>query len=317
MTRITSSAKISRKHQEQLADRFPDVQFSFYEHIKDVISNADMADVLITYGEDLTDAEINSLPNLCWIHIISAGVERLPFLSLKKRNIRVTQSRGIHEVPMGEYALGAILQWTRRFHTFWDRQREGKWDRSIRVGELAGKTVSILGTGAIGTGIAKRLKAFDVTVLGMNTSGHSLPWFDEMGTPSELKGILERSDFVVVTVPSTPQTRGLLGDQEIGWMKPTSCLINMSRGEVVEENALCHALIQRKIGGAILDVFEQEPLPNDHIFWQLDNVFITPHISGRSPLYMTRALKLFQQNLKVYLSGSGTFVNQLDLDRGY
>ncbi|PTX60704.1 phosphoglycerate dehydrogenase-like enzyme [Melghirimyces profundicolus] len=317
MTHVTSSARISEKHQRRLREAFPQVRFSFFEEIGEVLDAAPEAEVLITYGEDLTPDNIPRLSNLRWVHVISAGVELLPFDALKKRKVMVTNSRGIHAIPMGEYALAVILQWTRRLHQFVDRQRERKWDRSLRVSELAGKTVAILGAGAIGRGIAKRLKAFDVTVLGMNTSGTPMDGFDEMAGPEELKSILKRSDFVVVTLPLTHQTRGLIGEEELGWMKPTACLINMARGAVVDEEALLNALTHRRIGGAVLDVFEQEPLPKEHPFWNLDNLLITPHVSGRSPMYMTRALELFHRNLVVYLSGEGKVVNLLDPDRGY
>lgn len=317
MTHVVSSARISEKHQNRLCKEAPDVRFSFLEDIAEAVEKAPEADVLITYGEDLDAGKLKDFPDLRWIHVISAGVELLPFDTLKDRGIRVTNSRGIHEVPMGEYALAAMLQWTRKLHEFVDRQRQREWDRFIRVGELAGKTVAILGTGAIGQGIAKRLKGFGVTVLGMNTSGTPLADFDGMGTPKDLQGILRQADFVVVTLPLTPQTRGLIGKRELGWMKPSACLINMARGAVVDEGALLDVLSDGKIGGAILDVFEQEPLPKEHPFWSLENVLITPHVSGRSPLYMSRALDIFSHNLRVFLSGQGDYVNLLDPDRGY
>lgn len=218
---------------------------------------------------------------------------------------------------MGEYTVAVMLDWVRKLSVFRDRQRERRWDPSIRVGELAGKTAAILGAGAIGQGIAKRLQAFDMKVWGVNTTGKPLPQFDQVGTLADLKPILEEADFVVVTLPHTPQTEGLLGEEAFGWMKPTSFLINIARGPVVVERALLRALNQRQIGGAVLDVFDQEPLQEDHPFWEMDNLLITPHISGRSPLYMTRALEIFERNLPVYLSGNGAYINRLDLSRGY
>jgi len=314
---IASSAKISQRHRQRLQEKFPEVRFSFYEGIHEVLEQAADADGLITYGEDLTGERLRRLPRLRWIHVISAGVEQLPFSELEQAGILVTNSRGIHEVPMGEYTVAVMLDWVRKLSVFRDRQRERRWDPSIRVGELAGKTAAILGAGAIGQGIAKRLQAFDMKVWGVNTTGKPLPQFDQVGTLADLKPILEEADFVVVTLPHTPQTEGLLGEEAFGWMKPTSFLINIARGPVVVERALLRALNQRQIGGAVLDVFDQEPLQEDHPFWEMDNLLITPHISGRSPLYMTRALEIFERNLSVYLSGNGAYINRLDLSRGY
>lgn len=317
MTHVVSTARISEKHQNRLCREFPGVRFSFFEGIRDAMKVASDAGILITYGEDLDEEKVGGFPELRWIHVISAGVELLPFAALKKRGIRVTNARGIHETPMGEYAVAVILQWTRKLHQFVDRQRRGVWDRSLRVEELSGKTVSILGTGAIGRGIAARLKAFGVKVLGMNTDGTPHSLFDETVAPHDLERLMRCSDFVVVTLPLTPHTRGFIGARELAWMKPTACLINMARGAVVDEGALLKALSEETIGGAILDVFEQEPLPADHPFWSRQNVLITPHISGRSPLYMSRALDLFSHNLRVYSSGEGEYINLLDLERGY
>ncbi|MGF7088680.1 phosphoglycerate dehydrogenase-like enzyme [Kroppenstedtia sanguinis] len=317
MIHVASSARISEKHQNRLRQEFSDVQFSFFEEIQGVLQVASDAEILITYGDDLDEEKVNDFPELRWIHVISAGVELLPFAALKNRSIQVTNARGIHEIPMGEHAVAVILQWTRRLHQYLDRQRQGEWDSSLHVEELSGKTVSILGTGAIGRGIAARLKAFGVRVLGMNTDGRPHPLFDEIVAPHDLERLLKVSDFVVVTLPLTSHTQGLIGARELAWMKPTACLINMGRGAVVDEAALLNALAEESIGGAILDVFEKEPLPKDHPFWSQKNVLITPHVSGRSPLYMSRALDLFSHNMKVYTSGKGEVINLLDPEREY
>lgn len=317
MIHVASSARISEKHQNRLRQEFSDVQFSFFEEMQGVLQVASDAEILITYGDDLDEEKVNDFPELRWIHVISAGVELLPFAALKNRSIQVTNARGIHEIPMGEHAVAVILQWTRRLHQYLDRQRQGEWDSSLHVEELSGKTVSILGTGAIGRGIAARLKAFGVRVLGMNTDGRPHPLFDEIVAPHDLERLLKVSDFVVVTLPLTSHTQGLIGARELAWMKPTACLINLGRGAVVDEAALLNALSEESIGGAILDVFEKEPLPKDHPFWSQKNVLITPHVSGRSPLYMSRALDLFSHNMKVYTSGKGEVINLLDPEREY
>ena len=188
MIHVASSARISEKHQNRLRQEFSDVQFSFFEEMQGVLQVASDAEILITYGDDLDEEKVNDFPELRWIHVISAGVELLPFAALKNRSIQVTNARGIHEIPMGEHAVAVILQWTRRLHQYLDRQRQGEWDSSLHVEELSGKTVSILGTGAIGRGIAARLKAFGVRVLGMNTDGRPHPLLMKSWPPMIWKG---------------------------------------------------------------------------------------------------------------------------------
>lgn len=317
MIEVVSSAKISEKHRRVLQKRYPDIRFYFFDHMKEALTRGKSADILITYGEDLTEVDLQHFSSLKWVQVISAGVERLPFQALQSRNIQVTNARGIHEVPMSEYALAVMLQILRRVNELYLDQRKAHWNRDIRMEELAGKTVSVIGAGAIGTGIAKRAQAFDAYTVGLNTTGKPVPYFDETVSIRELGTVLSRSDFVIITLPLTSDTKGLIGKGELEAMKSTGWLINMGRGAVVDEEALQSALDKKQIGGAVLDVFSHEPLPEEHPFWQMENVILTPHISGRSPLYMTRAMRIFQQNLDAYVSGSEVSVNRVSLDRGY
>jgi phosphoglycerate dehydrogenase-like enzyme len=317
MIHVVSSAKMGAKHQERLRMRFPAIAFTFCSDISEAQERARDADVLITYGEDLTESIVRHFSRLRWIHVISAGVELLPFSYLRQNRVRVSNARGIHAVPMGEYAMAVLLQLTRRVHDLYRLQQKKEWDRTIRVSELSGKTVAIIGVGAIGQAIAKRAKAFDVQVWGMNTSGHRVANVDRMFTPDQRELLFSQADYILITLPLTPKTKHFVGERELRWMKPDAVLINMARGRVVDEQALLRALREEWIGGAVLDVFEQEPLPGDHPFWEMENVLITPHLSGRSPHYMTRALDVFQTNLARYQSGRGSLQNELDLNRGY
>ncbi|MDR6227618.1 D-2-hydroxyacid dehydrogenase [Desmospora profundinema] len=317
MIHVVSSAKIGKKHQERLRQCFPAVSYTFCTDIGQAEKEAAHADVLITYGEDLNDAIVKKFPRLRWIHVISAGVEWLPFDTLRNNGIRVSNARGIHAVPMGEYAMAVLLQLTRRVHHLYLLQQEKHWDRTIRMGELCGKTLAIIGAGAIGQAVAKRARAFDIQVWGMNTSGLPVDHFDRMFTPDQREMVFSQADYVLITLPLTPRTRHFVGERELRWMKPDAYLINMARGSVVNEESLLQALRDRRIGGAVLDVFEREPLPADHPFWDLDNVLLTPHLSGRSPGYMTRALDIFQENLSLYLKGDEPLQNELDLLKGY
>jgi phosphoglycerate dehydrogenase-like enzyme len=317
MIHVVSTAKMSDKHQSALRRKFPQVQFSFFGHIGEAERHLPDADVLVTYGEDLTGEIIARCKKLDWIQVISAGLERMPFREIAERGILVTNARGIHAVPMSEYVMAVLLQIVRKTDEFMKNQLAAVWDRSIRVGELYGQCLGIVGTGAIGQAIAHKAKAFGMRTIGVNTAGSPRPHFDDMLPARQLDELLRRSDYVVLTVPHTPRTEKMIGERELALMKPSSWLINIARGAVAEEAALLAALKERRIAGAVLDVYTEEPLPSSHPFWELDNVILTPHISGRSPMYMTRAMEIFRHNLEVYLCGEGTYINRIDPEKGY
>ncbi|TCS92848.1 D-2-hydroxyacid dehydrogenase [Hazenella coriacea] len=317
MVHVVSTAKMSEKHQLLCKETFPGIRFSFFNEISEARGALPEAEVLITYGEDLTDEVIDKCTKLRWIQVISAGLECMPFQALQKKNIHVTNARGIHAIPMAEYVMAVLLQITRCTIPLMDRQRARHWDRSIRTGELAGKQIGIIGAGAIGQAIAERAKAFQMKTIGCNTDGHVRPNFDQMVQTQQVDELLTYSDFVVVTVPLTPETHHWIDEQKLNMMKPSAYLIHIARGAVVQESALLHLLQQEKIAGAVIDVFEQEPLPPEHPFWDLPNVILTPHLSGRSPLYMTRAMEIFIHNMKVYQNQIGNWINPIDLSKGY
>ncbi|MFC7442458.1 D-2-hydroxyacid dehydrogenase [Laceyella putida] len=317
MVHIVSTAKMSAKHKQALTTTYPQARFSFFENISQAASTLPEAEVLITYGEDLDPSIIAQCSRLRWIHVISAGLELLPMEAIAGRGIRVTNAKGIHATPMSEYVMAVMLQVTRRTDQLRTLQREKRWDRSIRVGELAGQTLLVIGAGAIGQAIAQKAQAFAMTTVGVNTDGRETPHFDRMANLREMRTVLGEADFIVVAVPLTKVTVKLIGREELTAMKPTATLINIARGAVVDEEALIHALQERTIARAVLDVFEQEPLPTGHPFWEMDNVILTPHLSGRSPHYMTRALEIFRHNLYVFLKGTGSYKNEIDLRKGY
>jgi len=275
------------------------------------------AEVLVTYGEDMDEAIVEECQKLRFVQVISAGLELMPLEALHQRGIAVANARGIHATPMSEYVMGALLSLVRQFDSFRDLQRRNTWDRSIRVGELAGKCLLVVGAGAIGQAIAQKAQAFGMRVLGVNTSGRARTHFDRMFSQANWREALPEADFVVLTVPLTEKTRKMVGEAELYRMKPSSHLINIARGAVVDELALIRALREKRIAGAVLDVFEQEPLPSSHPFWQMPEVVLTPHVSGRSPWYMTRAMKIFHHNLQVYLQQEGSYLNLIEESRDY
>lgn len=315
--RIVFTAKISERHREEARKRYPGQEFVFCETIEQATDSLSDAEVIITYGNDLTDEIINECRLLEWVQVFSAGVDDMPLKMLAERKIRVTNVRGIHQIPMAEYAMGLMLQDTRQYLTYYENQKENKWDPSVRVDELHGKTLGVVGTGAIGQALAQRARAFGMKTLGANRSGKEAPGFDEVHQVERLNQLLENSDVIVVLVPLTEKTKGLFDKKAFSAMKSSALFINMARGGVVCEEALVQALREGMIRQAVSDVFQQEPLPKSSPLWELPNCLVTPHVSGLSPKYVARSMDIFYENLQRYLSRERSLLNEVGLTRGY
>ena len=276
------------------------------------------AAVLLSWWR-LPENLLKRAPKLKWIQFVSAGIERSITPELLRSPVLVTSASGIHATPIAEYVLGAMLALLKRFPSFLTNQQARRWQRHL-VAELRGRTVGVVGLGSIGSEVARLARAFGMTVLAARRSAiRRVPGtgdVDELFPPQELPLLLAASDFVVLSLPLTPETRHVIGEEELRSMKPTSYLINISRGAVVDEAALVKALKERWIAGAALDVFEREPLPQESELWGMDNVIITPHISGTSDKYNARITELFCENLRLYLSGV-PLLNLVDKERGY
>jgi phosphoglycerate dehydrogenase-like enzyme len=261
-------------------------------------------------------------PGLKWVQLTSAGADRLIDSPLV-RQITVTTASGIHAIPISEYVIGAMIAFAKGFPRSFRSQVDHKWQAFLPV-ELAGATVAVLGLGAIGGRVAQLAKALEMRVLAMRRSAQrrmtgaecGQPFVDEMFPPAELHAVLAESDYVVLSVPLTPESRHMIGEAELAVMKPNAVIVNIARGAVIDQEALIRALKAHRIGGAALDVTDPEPLPAESELWDLENVMITPHISGGTPHYMDRAIDLFCDNLRSYANGE-TLRNVVDADRGY
>ena len=287
---------------------------------EDVAALAADAVGFIAAGGGMPDsAMLEELPRLSWVQILSAGADKLPLEDLHRRGIRLTNAKGVHQIQMSEFALLQMLQWTRRADLHFSNQLDKRWGRRVPSGELHGQTVGILGTGSIGQAIAAKAQAFGMRTLGYNTSGRPELHFDGVFQGADgLLTVLGESDYVVVIVPSTPETQGLIGQEQLHAMKPSACLINLARGTVVSEPELIAALQNGIIAGAALDVFEEEPLPPESPLWELPNVLITPHVAGASPHYNERAAGIVRENLRRLAEDpDGPLHNEVDLSQGY
>jgi D-2-hydroxyacid dehydrogenase (NADP+) len=262
-------------------------------------------------------------PNLKWLQLTSAGVDRLLDAPVVRSNVTVTTASGIHATPISEYVIGAMLAFAKGFPKAFRAQGERAW-RPFWPDELEDKTVGVLGVGAIGARVVNLAKALEMRVLALRRSAErrmtgeesGIAGVDEMLPPSDLPYLLAESDYVVVALPLTPDSRGLIGETEMWAMKPNAVIVNIGRGAIIDEAALVRALKEGWIAGAALDVFTQEPLSPESELWGLENVIVTPHISGGTPRYMERAVGLFCDNLRRYLVGED-LRNVVDPTRGY
>lgn len=303
---------------EDLENTFPTITFSFYEKIADVPEKEwSEAEVVVTYGEDLTSAHIDSALQLEWIMVTSAGMELMPLAAIKQRNILVTNAKGIHKIPMAEYIIAMMLQVARNTKILIENENSGIWNRDVPIAELNGQTIAIIGAGSIGGEIARLAKAFQMNTLGVNRNGGKVAFVDEIFSMNDLEFVLPKADYIVNVLPSTAETKHILQAKHFSLMKKSAVFLNVGRGDVVDETTLIHALEHSEIAHAVLDVFEQEPLQDQHVFWKMPNVTVTPHLSSRTKYYQPRALKIFKHNLHVYLKKENDFQNIINLERGY
>jgi phosphoglycerate dehydrogenase-like enzyme len=275
-------------------------------------------------------------PKLRWIQFHLAGIEeQLEQPILHQVKVQTTTLSGANAPQVAEHALALMLALGHHLPEMVTDQSRSQWptQRTQRYipTELINSTIGIIGYGSVGQRLARLLQSFGVTVLASRRdllkTDHADYQVDGQGDPAAelprrlypgkaLRSLLKECDYVVVTVPLTPETRGLLGAKQLSAMKPGSYLIDVSRGGVVDQEALIEALEKGQMAGAALDVFSEEPLPADSPLWEMPKVLISPHVAGLSPHYIERAFTLFKENLRRYIAGE-ELMNKIDLERGY
>lgn len=275
------------------------------------------ADAEVVAGVPGVFPSIKNAEKIKWIHSFSAGVEKVLTDEVTKSNVIVTNSSGIHAIPIAEHVIGFMLIFTRRFYDTFKKQQQKIWQRNQNITELKDKTVLIMGLGNIGTEIARLAGCFGMKVTGVKQSIKSKTSFvTKVHSINQLEKILPTSDFVVLSLPLTQKTYHLFDMKKFKRMKNTGVILNIGRGSVIHEKDLIKALSQKIIGGAALDVTEEEPLPTRSPLWNMENVIITPHHSGWSEKYMDRAIGIFCLNLKAILKGK-RLPNLVDKLKGY
>ena len=292
---ITGAWQGAKEHLDLLRSMGHEV--AFLQQEKDALPvEADWVEGVICNGLFLHHP-IEAFTGLRYIQLTSAGFDRVPMDAVKSRGIAIYNARGVYSVPMAEHAVWGVLSLYHQASFFLKNQTASRWEKHRGLVELAGKTVCILGTGSVGTACAGRFRAFDCRVLGVNRTVRENAAFDAVLPMEALEETLPQADVVVLTLPLTEATRGLMNAARLGRMKPGAVLVNIARGALVEESALIDALRSR-LGGAVLDVFDPEPLAPESPLWTMENVIVTPHNSFVSDGNAARLNDLILKNLR-------------------
>lgn len=251
-----------------------------------------------------------------WHHAPNAGVNHILTQKYLERDLILTNGARVHGIPIAEFVITYLLAYTKRLPSLYKLQHEHNWQRGLPIQELFEKTLLIIGAGGIGQEIAARAKAFGMRIFGSSRHPKPLPNFDKVVGANEWKELLPEAEFVVISTPLTPETKGMIDVETLRLFRPDSYLINIARGAIVDESALTKALQESWIAGAALDTVFTEPLPAESPLWILPNVFITPHCSGHSSRVNERTLALFLDNFNRYHQGK-PLRNVVDKTAGY
>lgn len=292
----------------------PDARLRFIWKPKQIVDITEVDVIVSPQVQWLPDA-VKKCPRLRWLHLFTAGAERIFETSLHNGPYWISKSSGVNALAVAEYVIGAMLHFAKQFHVFARQQREHQWNR-IWLNELAGKKAMILGLGEVGRAVATRCAAFGLHVSGISRRALPTQWVNEVFSTKDVQRGVAGSCFVIVALPLTPSTRGAIGHEFFSFVEQGAILIDVSRGGIVVESALVNALKSGRLGGAAIDVFEEEPLRSDSDLWNFPNVLLTPHVAGTSDRFMERAMEIFEENL-YSLNNRGIPATPVDRAAGY
>jgi phosphoglycerate dehydrogenase-like enzyme len=309
VTRVLVLLAISEDSRRRFRDffrtTFPGLAVAVVADRSELEPHIGAAEVLMSFGKPLgpdADRLVARAGRLRWVQCLGTGVDNIVDLPSLRREVVVTNMHGVHGPAMSETALSHMLALSRdlpRTVRNKDRRAWERWPANL----LAGKTVGILGVGAIAAELAPRCKAMAMTVVGITAAPRDVAGFDRMRHRSELLDVVRELDHLVVLAPFSPATHHIVDGTVLAAMKRASYLVNIARGGLVDEDALAAALEQGRIAGAALDVFATEPLPPDHRLWSAPNLIITPHVAGYDAGYDDRALSVIERNMRCFLAG--------------
>jgi phosphoglycerate dehydrogenase-like enzyme len=311
---------LDSKYPGIIAEKFPQLEVVAAKSTQEFLRHLPDAEILYTWS--LPEKHLALARKLRWIHTPFAGVDEALYPALVQSPIRLTCSRGVSAAALADHALGMILLFSRGLAVAirdqekgWARERF--FDANPMPVELDGKVLGILGFGSIGREVARRGRAFGMRIHALKRNqAESEPLVDRLFGAMELHELLNLADYVVVTLPWTSTTDGILDERALAAMKPTAVLVNIARGKLIREEALAKALETGRLAGAALDVFVEEPLPSTSVFYRHPNVVLTPHIAGLHAHYLDRSTSLFIVNLGRYLKGD-SLLHEVDKRAGY
>jgi phosphoglycerate dehydrogenase-like enzyme len=307
---------------DRLQSDFPQVQivhFSGYDGIEPHLRDAE---IIVTWS--LKPEQFRIAKQLRWLHSPAAAVHQLMFPELVQSDVILTNAREVHGPVVAEHVIALVLALAKQLPQAVRLQQEHMWGQEImwrgspRPREVAGATLGLVGLGSIGREVAKRASALGMRVIATreNPEKGRPDGVEQVYPSSEINTLLERSDYVVLAAPTTAATTGLINSERLARMRPEAFLINVGRGPLLDEAALAVALRNKKIGGAALDVFDQEPLPADSQLWDLENLLLTPHTAGLTDKLWERHYVLICENLRRYLANL-PLLAQVDKTKGY
>ena len=299
---LTLPEPVRMQYFDYLGTHFPEVRLDMVGHHSKVDPYIAAAEVLITFGPHVANHVFEKAKSLKWVQALGTGVDGIADQPGLRRDVLVTNMHGFHGAPVSEAALMAMLSLARDLPRSLRQQARRKWDR-FPVRLLKEKTVGIFGVGTIAAELAPKCQALGMKVVGISSAKRKVPGFDAMFGREELAQAVKEFDYFVLLTPYTPQMHHVVNAKIFAAMKPSSFFINLARGGVVDEDALLDVLKNNRIAGAALDVFAQEPLPEDSPFWDMENVILTQHQGGFFDGYPRFALPVVEHNLRKYLAG--------------
>ena len=310
---------ITAKHLDEALKNFPEIKEKvdiFVDWDEDNFK-ASMAnsDVLLAWNFSTKNLK-KIAPNLKWIHLISAGVEHLLPLDWMSDDLVLTNSSGVHAKNAGEYGLMSILMLQRHMTKIITNQKDKKFV-SLFSNPIKGKTVVLIGTGSLGSSMAKLVAPLGVNIIGVNKRGRKVEGCSKVITIDKIDSVLPDADFLYLAVPGTPETKNLISRERLNALKSTCGVVNIGRQSVMDYEALCEKLKKNEIAGAILDVFAPEPIEKNSKLWDIPNLIITPHVSSDDHgNYVKLTLDIFVKNLKLFIDNK-ELNNKVNQKLGY
>lgn len=311
--KILITHRASEHHIDAIKEAVPQAEIVVTRDEEEIAAHMPTANVI--WGSRYLPELLPQCPNLAFIQVSSAGVDRLLGPELLAHPAQLINARGIHGTTIAEHVFLLMLALARQLPAMQRAQQEHQWIR-VNPQLLANKTLGIIGYGSIGQAIGQRAKAFGMRVLATRRNPEPDQWADEVWSHDKLHQLLPLCDYLVLATPLTPETRHLIGARELKLCKPSAILINIARGPVIDEPALIEALQKGVIAGAGLDVFYQEPLDPASPLWDMPQVIVTPHMAGHMPGYDDHVVDILVENLRRYQANQ-PLINVVDKQAGY